>query len=35
MEIVVDNPKCFPSYSDIFVKFSGEVWSPPEVESTE
>ena len=33
MEIMIGNPKCFPSYSDVFVKFSGaggvhQKWNP-------
>lgn len=35
MEIMMGNPKCFPSYLDILVKIWWEVWSLPEMESLE
>lgn len=35
MEIMIDNLKCFPSYSDIFVNIYGGEWSLPEMESIE
>lgn len=35
MEIMIGNPKWFPSYSDILVNISGGEWSLPEMESIE